>query len=140
MDEQLLESDGCYHIGAHCFRFEPPDIMHIIFDGPVNGEQFELFYEKAKELVPDGPFYILRDTRAGGFLSAETRARIIKIADPARITAIVSYGASFQIQIIVTMLLKAMRVFRRSAPLAIFVNTVEEGKTWIEEHRRRASL
>jgi len=128
-----------FQIGPHKFRFEPPDVLFMYFSGPVEADQFHEFYATAMKLKSEGQIYIVRDTRNGGLLDAKTRAAVIKTVDPKRVAAIISYGSSFQLRVVVTMLTKAMRTFKRSAPQAIFVNSEDEARTWIAAHRNVAT-
>lgn len=128
-------SEQWFEAGPHRFRFEPPDVLFMYFNGPVEVGHFHEFYSTAMKLSSNGRIYIVRDTRNGGLLGAKTRSAVIKTVDPQRVIAIISYGSSFQLRVIVTMLTKAMRTFKRSAPLAVFVDTEEEARTWIAAHR-----
>lgn len=127
--------DEWFEIGSHRFRFEPPDVLFMYFNGPVHVAQFHEFYSIAIKLIPERRIYIVRDTRAGGLLDAKTRAAVIKTVDPDRVAAIISYGSSFQLRVVVTMLIKAMHAFKRSAPQAIFVDSEEEARAWIGANR-----
>jgi len=138
MTEIAPDAAGYYHLGPHRFRFEAPDAFHIHFHGNLEPEHFEQFYAIANRLVPDRPFYLVRDEFGTGTINAKTRARIIEIVDPRRIAAIVSYGASFQRRVIVGMLIRALRTFKRHAPEAAFVETESEARAWVEAHRMRA--
>jgi hypothetical protein len=137
MSEIVPDANGDYHLGPHRFRFDVPDVLHMHFNGNVEPQHFEQFYATALRLVPDRPMYIMRDTRHGGLLNAQTRARVVKVVDPGRIVAIVSYGASFQQRVIVTMLTKALRAFKRTAPIIAFVDSETEARAWIVAHRNQ---
>lgn len=124
-----------FKIGPHRLRFEPPDVLYMYFEGSVDVAHFHEFYALATTLIPQNPIYIVRDTHGGGLLNAKTRSAVINTVDPTRVAAIISYGSSFQLRVIVTMLLKAMRTFKRSAPQAIFVDSEEEARAWIAANR-----
>jgi hypothetical protein len=127
-----------FQIGPHSFRFEPPDILFMHFSGPVEAEQFHEFYATTMELKSQGQIYIVRDTRSGGSLDSKARSAVIKTVDPQRVAAIISYGSSFHLRVIVTMLTKAMRTFKPSAPRAVFVDSEDEARAWIATHRNTA--
>lgn len=109
--------------------------MFLHFEGSVDVAHFHEFYALAIKLIPANSFYMVRDTRGGGSLDAKTRSAIIHTVDPTRIAAIVSYGSSFQARVMLTMLTKAMRTFKRTAPQAIFVDSEEEARAWIAQNR-----
>lgn len=127
--------DQWFQIGPHRFRFEHPDVLFMYFEGSVDVAHFHEFYALAIKLIPLHPIYIVRDTRGGGLLDAKTRSAVLKTVDPERVAAIISYGSSFQLRVIVTMLLKAMRTFKNAAPQAIFVDSEEEARAWIAANR-----
>jgi hypothetical protein len=135
MVELIPDADGYYHIQRHRFRLEEPDVLHMHFSGNIELEQFDQFFDTSMRLIPDRPIYFLRDVHEGGMLDSKTRSRIIKTVDPRRIAAIVSYGGSFQLKVIVTMLIKALRIFKHSAPDVAFVDTETQARTWIDTHR-----
>lgn len=139
MSDVAADVDGEVHVGPHRLRFERPDILHLRFRDAVEPEHVDRFFSLAASLSLDRPIYLLRDVRSGGSLGPKTRLRIIQSADPRRVAAIVSYGASFQVRVVSTMLLNAMRVFKRSAPQFAFFDTETEARAWIEAHRQSAS-
>lgn len=136
MDTSQPSVEQGFQVGLHRFRFEPPDVLFMHFEGPIQVAEFHEFYAAALKLNSDGRIYLVRDARHGGLLDAKVRTAVIKNVDPERVAAIVSYGSSFQLRVIVTMLIKAMRTFRKSAPPVIFVDSEDEARAWIATHRK----
>jgi hypothetical protein len=139
MDTSKPNAEQSFQIGLHRFRFEPPDVLFMHFEGPVQAAEFHEFYATALKLKPEGQIFLVRDARHGGLLDSKMRTAVINTADPERLAAIITYGSSFQLRVVVTMLAKAMRVIRKSVPLVVFVDSEDDARAWIATHRKASN-
>lgn len=135
MDNSLPQAPYRQKVGPHELEIEPPDILHIHYQGDVELEHFKIFDAAVGRFPTTVRVYVLRDARNGGSPSAETRGYIAKNVDVTRIVALVTYGSSFQARTIATMLNKAMRRLHEQTGMSVFFDTEAEARAWIDEHR-----
>jgi hypothetical protein len=123
------------HVGRHRLEYEPPDIVHIHYDGPVELEHFKEFDAAITSIPPPTRVYLLRDARQGGFVGPETRKYIAENVDVNKVAASVTYGSSFQTRTVTTMMKLAHRRLQSGGPETVFFDTEDEARAWIAEHR-----
>lgn len=127
------------HVGPHWLEIEPPDVLHIHYEGDVDVEHFKVFDANVLRFPPQTRVYVLRDARRGGTLSAATRMYVAQHVDVRRIAAMVTYGSSFQSRTVATMLNKAMRRLHSETGVAVFFETEAEARAWIAADRSARS-
>lgn len=123
-------------VGPHKVEFEPPDILHIHYFGEILLEQFKILDAMVLSVPPPTRVYILRDARHGGLTTAEVRAYIATKVDIRRIAKMVTYGSSFQAQIVSSMMAKAVKHLKPESGGAEFFATENEARMFITMHRR----
>jgi len=126
-----------HDVGHHRLEIERPDIVHIHYMGDVNLEQFNTFDEIINNIPAPRELYLLRNAHRGGTTSPETRAKMVQTMHVMRWRAVVTYGASFHAQTVVTLTNKAIRILKEDGPPLAFLDSEEEARAWIAEHRKR---
>lgn len=122
-------------VGPHRIELEFPDLVHIHYGGDVELAHFLGFNEFMEALPPLIPLYLLRDARAGGLVTPETRKHIATGATPSRFVAIATYGSSFQTKTVFSNMNRAMRTMRPHEVPVEFFDTESEARARIAEHR-----
>jgi hypothetical protein len=130
-----VDKDGYCQIGPHRVKFEPPDIIHIVADGDVDAPHVAAMFDAVDEAFRLGTPYVLRDARRGGAPTRNARAYVTKDNRIQRLAGVVSYGASFHVRIVSTMVDKALQVLRPNSPRILFFDTYEQGRAWIDADR-----
>jgi hypothetical protein len=128
-----------HQVGPHVLELEKPDIVHIHYDGDVELEHFLVFDELIARFTPPTGVYLLRDRRRGGFVTRATREYVGQKANISHILIAITYGASFQTRTAFQMMSKGATRIRGISNSAVFVETEEEGRTWIAMHRESAN-
>jgi hypothetical protein len=123
------------HVGPHFIAYEPPDIVHIHYDGPVEVAHFKAFDAVVTSIPRPTRVYILRDGRKGGFVGPETRKYIAENVDVTRVAATVTYGSSFQTKTVSAMVNLALRRLNPMTGESVFFDTETEARAWIAAHR-----
>lgn len=126
-------------VGPHRLEYEPPDVVHVHYVGEVELEHFKVVDEALRRIQAPLRAYLLRDGRQGGAMSAETRAYMAKHIDPSTIAATITYGSSFHTRTVMQMLNKAMVLLHDKHTNALFLDTEEEARAWIDEHRKTSA-
>jgi hypothetical protein len=117
---------------------ELPDVLHLRLHGNVELEHFRVFYGALDEIPRPIRVYLLRDAHDGGYVTPEARAYISKHSFLERIAAVVTYGASFQVRTIMTMMSRATRVFHSKEPELAFRDDETSARVWIAKHREQS--
>lgn len=123
------------YVGAHCYWFEPPAILHVRLEGDIELPFAIAIGEAVDRFAPKHSVYLLRDARKSGVITRDAREYLLRHLRSGSIIAAVTYGASFHTRVIVTMLTRAMRTFHRAAPEAIFVADEAAARAWIANHQ-----
>lgn len=131
------DKDGFRPVGPHRYRIEPPDVVHVKLDGDVELEHIRILYASVTELPDPSRAYLLRDARRVGEIKPQARAHIARSGRAKDVLAVVNYGSSFHARVLLTMVLKAVRVFRPSAPRLLFFETEEQARAWIASDREK---
>jgi len=139
MGAPFVDPDGYRVVGSHRIRPEPPDTLHARLVGDLSASDVLGLLDALDEIPVGPPVFLLRDARRGGAPSQEAREIIIKDPRIARLAAVINYGASFHTRVVLTMISKAMRFVRPTAPTFHFVASEAEGRALIAEKRARAA-
>lgn len=128
---------GFRAVGPHRFRIEPPDVVHVKLNGDVELEHIRVLYASVNELPDPSRAYLLRDARRVGEIKPKAREYLAKPGKKNDVAAVVNYGSSFQARVLLSMVMKAVRIFRPSAPRLVFFETESQARAWIEADRGR---
>lgn len=135
MSAAETNADGVTPLGPHCYWFEPHGVMHLRLEGNVERAHAQGISAALQSLSSPMGAYLLRDARKAGIIEPDAREYISKNLAPGSVIAVVSYGASFHTRIVVTMVARAIRLFKSAAPIMVFRETEAEARAWIESHR-----
>lgn len=139
MTDRVTDQLLVHHIGPHVLELEPPDVVHVHYDGDVHVEHFITFQQIMTDFAGSRQLYLLRDARKGGFVRQEAREFIAKKVQSKLLTMMVTYGSSFQARTVFAMMSSAARHIRSEAAPAYFFDTEEEARAWIAQHRAQAT-
>jgi hypothetical protein len=124
-------------IGAHTVRFEPPDIFHCYFNGPVAVEDAKLAFEiMDKEIVPEvgnNFYFVAHLPPSAKGTSSETR-RYAASVKPKWKAAIIIGGSVLSRAAINMVLRTAMAMSGTSVPLRM-VSNEEQAYALLSEWR-----
>lgn len=124
------------HIGAHVFRFEPPDVCQITWVGDIS-ERDMLDYYAAVTRFGEGKRWILAMidmTRVG---KATHQARQVGSRSPQIIRGAVIFGASFQQRMATSLLYRAATLFRGKSEVTLgFAETEAHAREWVAGRRQ----
>jgi len=124
-----------HQVGPHILKFEPPDVVHIHYNGDVELAHFLAFQELLVTIEDTSRTFLLRDARKGGFVKQEARAYIVRAAKWTKFAALVTYGSSFQSRTVYSLVTTAIHRIRNDDAPAVFFDTEEEARAWISAHR-----
>jgi hypothetical protein len=119
-------------------RFEPPDICLLVVVGNVDASLMRRMTEDLRR-VADGKthVFLLMDHSNVDSISAEARKVALEATQNLRIAGGASFGASFTVRVLVSLLARAHSIFWGEDAKAIrFFRAEAEARRWIEERRR----
>ncbi|HMY17614.1 MAG TPA: hypothetical protein PKA58_14930 [Polyangium sp.] len=123
-------------VGPHEVEYEPPDLLHVHYEGDVELEHLKVFDAIVEAIASTSRAYVLRDARRGGTVRPETRAHIARSVDMTKIAGMVTYGSSFHARIVSTMLETAMRRLKDTNVEYVYFDSEMEARAWIVKHRQ----
>ena len=128
-------------IGRHRLWIEEPYTLVIMADGDMNVDDARSMALLASKIGQgNGPIIILQDmTKAGGF-PASARELVIREPQAQRLAAVISYGASFHLRVILTMIVRAMGWIRRDMLRMSFAVNEAEARSVLETERERLRM
>lgn len=130
------------NFGKHSHRFESPDLYFSRVVGDVSGPDMQTQIDAllACSILESRPIFWLCDVRSMGLLTPEAR-RAAATASSTEVRAALRgsaiFGAAFGTRVMMTLLIRAVRVLNPSKlrPL-IFAPTEAEARAFIEQCRR----
>jgi len=131
------ERKGVFYAGPHRVEVEPPDIIHLHLEGPIDAPHIATVLERIDALTPPLRAFVLRDGRRGGTPTRAARELVVRDPRIVRIRAIITYGASFHSKVAVGMVDKAMHALRSEMPRVHAVATEAEARAIIAAERAR---
>lgn len=134
------EEAGWHDIGAHRYRFEPPDLVLLRDHGDVSPEEMQRIAEMIQRfrVVAGKPVCFINDISAMGDLPADTR-KLAALGDALNsIRAIALVGADLRRRILARLVINAAKLARRpgNLPPIVFFSIEAEARAWIEGFRR----
>jgi hypothetical protein len=136
--EQATSSRDVWMCGKQRFWMEAPDLLRMELHGTFETQEAEGYLRLVYELGDRfGTFSLLADLRDAGHISVATRSTLSRVARPYPYRAVVTYGASFTVRILGTMIVNAGRTLARSAfPFKLaFFQTEPEARVYLTAFR-----
>jgi len=130
--------DTWQHVGAHRYRFEPPDLLHTHAMGRISRDQFAAALDQIEHHARRGPLFWLVDLTHLDGIEPEARRLLSERDARAFLRGIVLVGGGFHQRVLATLALKAVRLFWRHETHVPFAFLADEraGRAWIEADRR----
>jgi hypothetical protein len=131
----VSEGIQSFMIGAHAFRFEPPDALFMTLGEVMSLEDVRAFKERIHTLAPPGrALRVICDMAALRAITADARHALIRVerAYPYRAMALV--GADFSMRVLGKAMTTAARLFAPQLytfPIEFFPS-LAEARAWIE--------
>lgn len=125
-----------WHFGTHRMRFDPPDLVHIVWKGAVTGEHTKRVLELVDAL--EAPkLFILVDISESGIPSPRDRQVMSEARIYERLAGMAIVGAGYSVRTVMAMLLRAARLLTKQSVNAAFFRTEAEGRAWLAAERAR---
>jgi hypothetical protein len=131
--------------GSHMHRFEPPDLYFTRMNGEVSEDDVRTQFEAIRTLSKRTGHNILwlSDVRKMGSFTPEARRVVAEETRKdalAGVRASAAVGASFTTRVLLTLLLRAIRMLRpdKHRPWT-FVETEAEARAFLDEQRKRGA-
>ena len=115
---------------------EPPDILWAQFRGVLDLESARWSAGLYRELGARQPFYLLADIK-GSRHTPEGRKHLLENNRPEWFLGIVYIGASDEQRAISTGFMLALLKGNRQPREFLYLDTAEQARAWVEEHRAR---
>lgn len=126
-----------FFVGPHFWRWEPPDIGYLRYDGDMTGELSTELTERSRAFTLGQPIvFLLVDVTRIGKVSAEARARSGQGAKDLNLRGTIIVGASASIRIVVGLVTRAIELVHgnKENPTRFF-DTEAEARAWIAQRR-----
>jgi hypothetical protein len=137
MIPDLATSSNEYAVGNHINRFIPPDVFYMRVVGEMNDEEGREInrqhYEIGKNV--DGLFFLCDIDQMEGVTPA-TRKEAVEIQKKLAIAGAVVLKAPLKARIFAKLILTATNMFRSEKMPVVFVDTMDEAWSWIEQRRQ----
>lgn len=135
--DDLFSSDEG-RVGPHVNRFIPPDVIYMRVVGELSnehgGELNRQHAEMGKDV--DGVFFLC-DISELESVTSETRKGAVEVQKNMAIAGIVILKAPMKARIFAKLILTATNLFRTEKMPVVFVETEDEGWSWIEQQREK---
>lgn len=124
--------------GGSFIRFEPPDTCFVVFVGDVDASLMRAMNEELWRAAHDKPYiFLLQDHSRAGPMSPEARKLAVDGTRNLRVAGAASFGASFTMRVILSLLARAHTLFRKeTGQVLYFFRDEAEARAWIAERRR----
>lgn len=125
------------HFGPHLFRWEPPDLGHLIYDGSVDGAMVTSFSQQARPLLIGRPhLFMLVDVTRLAKLSAEGRKASAEGSKDLDLRGTAVIGASPVVRVLAGLVGRAVALVNNSSDNPTrFFDTEREARAWIAARR-----
>jgi len=111
--------------------------VRVVWNGISSGEHVHRMFEFVDRHLPDGkPYYIIADQSRLTFVDASGRK--VASTDPRgkRIAGVALFGASFQVRVVMAMVMKGMKLLLRKDEKTMYLAKNEaDAVAWLEELR-----
>jgi hypothetical protein len=119
-------------------RLEPPDVCFAAFVGDIDASVMRRMNEELWRVAHEKPYiFLLLDHSRTGSVSSEARKLAAEGTRNLRVVGVASFGASFPVRVVVSLLARAHAFFRKETAMDLhFFRDEAEARAWIEERRR----
>lgn len=127
-------------VGAHEFRFIPPDQMHFYMRGDLDDAHCIAFVDFTARHTPEGGglMYAFCDLTQLGRVADGARRRVVNVQRPYQYGGMAVMVSTFSARVLVGMIMRAGKIIapeRLSYPYK-FVSSLDEANTWFDDLRR----
>lgn len=124
-------------VGAHLFRWEPPDVGYTAYHGDLDGEAMVRLSTQSREFTLGQPrVFLLVDMTRIGKISAEARRASASGSTGLVLRGIAVFGASAALRIIAGFVARATDLMNRNNDNPTrFFETEAEARAWIDARR-----
>ncbi len=129
-------------IGAHLFRWEPPDVGYVCYHGDLEGESMFALSEQSRHYTLGRPhLFLLVDMAHVGKVSTEARQVLAQGGRDLNMRGIAVIGATGPMRIISSLVSRAVDLLNgnRDNPTRFF-ESESEARRWIGERRAAQTL
>ncbi|MDI1443855.1 STAS/SEC14 domain-containing protein [Polyangium sp. 6x1] len=125
-------------IGAHRFRWEPPDLVHLVYFGDLDGPTSVALSEASRRFTLGKPrVFLLVDMSKIGRVSREARSASAEGGKDLALRGTAVVGASAHLRILASLVSRAISLLYGAADNPTqFFETEAEARAWIAERRR----
>lgn len=124
-------------IGEHTI-IDEGDVIACYYKGPVSLEEIQAVHDILDAaLAAHKSVYQMIDFRTVPIPSAEVRRWIANWAQTRSLRAVVSFGASAPLRLIMNLLQNAIRLIKGHAPQTVLLRTEQDARAFIEEDRKQ---
>lgn len=129
-------------IGHHLFRWEPPDIGYVYYDGDMDAASMLAYAEQSRIYTANKPrVFLIVNTSKLGRLSAEARRMSADGSKGLALRGIAVIGASRTIRVLAELVSRGMDILNRNNDNPTrFFETEAEARAWIDTRRRDLSF
>ena len=120
--------------GSHHMRLESPDQVHLVWNGDVTAEHVLAAYETFESLGQPR-LYLMSDVTRSGTPSEHARKTLVQDKRLRMIYAMACIGASFPMQIVTNLMIRAGQLFRGDLVKATFARDEAEARAWLSAQR-----
>jgi hypothetical protein len=125
--------------GTHRVRLEPPDHAHVVWNGHVTPEHVHAVFD-AVESLGQPCVYVVNDLTRSGTPDESVRRTMVKEKRMRLIYAMACIGASYPIQTLMNLALRAAAFFRGGDMVKVtFLQDEAKARAWLAAERARAS-
>lgn len=136
------DSSAEFWIGRHFFRWEPPDLGYVRYEGDMDAASMLAYSEQSRVYTTNKPrvFLIVNTSKLGRF-SAEARRMSADGSKGLALRGIAVIGASRAIRVIAELVSRGMDILNRNNDNPTrFFETEAEARAWIDTRRRDLSF
>jgi hypothetical protein len=125
-------------IGAHLFRWEPPDLGHLVYFGDLDGPTSAALSQASRRFTLGQPrVFLLVDMSNIGRISREARTASAEGGKDLLFRGTAVVGASAHMRVLAGLVTRAIALlYGDSNNPTRFFATEAEGRAWIAERRR----
>jgi hypothetical protein len=137
-DVRNVEAPVELWVGPHLFRWEPPDMGYVAYNGDVDGPTMMTYTEKSRVYTGDKPrvFLIVNCSKLGR-IDAEARRVSANGSKGLALRGVAVVGASRTTRVLASLFVRAIEILNRNLdnPTRFFENEAE-ARAWIDTRRR----
>ena len=138
MPERLSVDDNIeVHVGAHLFRWEPPDTSYLRYCGDMDGRSMQELVEASRKFTLGKPhIFLLVDLSQSGKVSADARKNSAKGGKDIHLRGVAVIGAPAALRIIAGMATRAIDLLHgnKDNPTRFFEGEAE-ARIWVASRR-----